>query len=163
MFLGLLLTVAGSPGIAQREPDNKKEKQPDNKKEKAMLECRVVLVRTSVVNGKNEVGILEAELKNVSEKPIDIRYTCLPPILQYMAIEIERPDGKVLKYKYADNLSPYSLKPLTKTIDPGKMVRADFGAVGGTQSGVYRIRAFIAYETMKLASPVLEIELKPLD
>jgi hypothetical protein len=163
MFLGLLLTVAGFPGATQREPDNKKERQPDNKKEKPMLECRVVLLGASFEGGNTEVAILEVELKNVSGKSIDIRYNCLPPILEHMRKEVAMPDGRVVKYNCGEPLSPYSFTPLTKTIDPGKVVRVPFGKVGGNRSGVYRVQAILEYGTLKVASPFLEIELKSVN
>ena len=144
------LFVVGTAVPAHRENDGKKEK--------ATLECRIIVVANKIENG-NYVALLEVEIKNTSGKPFDLRYTYVPPILQYMAREVRGPDGDA-RFRCVDYLSPYSMTPLTETIRPGEAIRERFGRVGSEGPGKYRVRAVFEYENVKVISPVVEIELE---
>ncbi len=132
------------------------------KKEKPPLECRIIVNEITTKGYPNEFALLEVELKNVSDKAIDIRYTCIPPILQYMKREDRTPDGKIFKGNCRDSLSPFSAEPRIFRLKPGQATKAHFGSVGAEGPGTYRIQAIFEYEKMKAISPVLEVEMKPL-
>jgi hypothetical protein len=137
------------------------QEEPRKKKEKPMLECRVLFYKTTKIGVPNEVAVFEVELKNISDKPIEIAYTYAPEILQFMKKEVHRPDKTKVTYKCLDSLSPFSEKPRIFTLQPGKATKAPFGSEG-KEPGVYRVQAIFEYENMKAVSPVVEVELKSL-
>jgi len=130
----------------------------DKKNEKPMLECRVIVAKkTTDSRFNNEVALLEVELKNVSDKIIEIVYTAAPAILQYMRREDRSPDGTIVKSNCKDYLSPHSRSILK--LSPGQATKFHFGTIGGVGPGIYQVQATFEYEKMKAVSPVLKVEL----
>ena len=151
----LLLSFAVLPLTGQEVQDTK------NDKEKPMLQCRVILREITTEKGvPNEVAAFDVEIKNISDKSIDIRFTAAPAVLQFMKGEVNRPDGTSLKFKCKDYLSPHT--PTILTLRPGQATKGSFGSEGAQGPGVYRVQAFFEYENLKAVSPVVEVDLKPL-
>jgi hypothetical protein len=128
-----------------------------------MLRCRFIMVEKNTRPGfLNEFALLEVELKNVSDKAIEIRYTRARALLRFMKGEGQRPDGTIVKYNCADGLAPFSVLPKTLTLRSGEAIKEHFGSIGGDGPGLYRITALFEYEKMKAVSPMLEVDLRPL-
>lgn len=127
-----------------------------------MLECRVIVSKTTKIGVANEVGLFEVELKNTSDKPIEIRFTYAPAILQFMKKEVRRPDKTNAKYRCVESLSPFSVEPTIFTLQAGQATRAAFGSEGAHGPGVYRVQAIFEYEKLKAVSPTVEVDLKSL-
>ena len=81
--LGLLMLLAVPSGWFPASARTSRTR----KRKKAMLECRVIVKEITTVGYPNKVALLDVELKNVSDKAIDIRYTFAPQSFNLRAEE----------------------------------------------------------------------------
>jgi hypothetical protein len=124
-----------------------------------MLECRVIAKNDMQGNPPREIAVLYMELKNVSDKAIVFRSTYIPP-LAFMKREIRGPDGILSTDNRSEILAPNSFEPRDYTLKAGETWKEPFGSVGEAGPGVYRIKALFEYEKLKVASPVVTVELR---
>lgn len=137
----LLPTVLHTPGLKQ---------------DKSMVECKLVL-ETKIVPVDQPVGY-SIELKNVSDKVIDIRWT-RHPILEFLTWEITKPNG------FRELLPPSgALSPITPngvyTLQPGEKRVWKFAFKTTAPTGTYRYRVIFEHDKLKAISPEVELEVR---
>ena len=149
-----LLLVSCLPLACVSQGDQKPPENP-------ALECRIILKHRSS-DCKNQFVAPTVELKNVSQKAIDIIYRD-NPILQYLTSEVREPDGTIVKHHCGDG-GAFDPHGTVESLKPGQTIRVNhrIPGLGHKGPGIYRIQVQFEYQDLKAISPAVEIELKPV-